>query len=274
MRAAGLAKAITGIAALALLLAGCTSHSNAQLSPAAGVTSPTLTLDPAVDHVHGAVVKGDRLLLGTHTGLVAVDLSSGATSRVGSAQDDFMGLAALDTSLVASGHPDSGSTLPDPLGLLRSDDGGQTWRPVSLTGEVDFHGIATDGARIAGIGTEDGVLISADQGSTWQATGVMDAASIAWFLGELWIATPGGLTVWRDGSLVSPPALQQNSVALAAASDGSVLWAVFPDGSVQSTTNGSGWVRHGTVSALEALAATADAAYSITAGSVTVIPRD
>jgi hypothetical protein len=264
---------IIGLLTGATLVAGCSAEHAAQVKPggATAPAAPAFTLDPAVEHVHGAVVVNGSLLLGTHGGLVEVDLATGSTKQRSTARHDFMGLAAGGSTLVASGHPGPDTDLPDPLGLLRSDDGGVSWQSVSLAGEVDFHGLAVDGARIAGIGTEQGVLLSEDAGKSWMEANVMDATSLAWFQGGLWIATEEGLRVWRDGATSDAPSTAQAPVVLAAADDGSALWAVRPDGTVWRTGDGTAWDQRGTVSALEALAGTADAAYAITAESVTVI---
>lgn len=265
--------AIGALLAGALLIAGCSSGSGAQFEgalPSADVED-ALTLVPAVDHVHGAVLHDGALLLGTHSGLVQVDLSTGETKRRGMAQDDLMGLASNGTDLLASGHPGPGTDLPDPLGLMRSSDAGGTWQAVSLTGEVDFHGLASTGSMVAGIGTADGVLISQDAGATWRATGVSDALGLAWFQGALWIATESGLVTWRDGVIDDGASTGQPVVALAADAGGSSLWAVATDGTVWRTDDGMNWAKRGAVTELQALAATSDTAYAVTAKRIVQI---
>lgn len=257
-----------------LLATGCSSgHTNVEVDAGAASTAPGIALSPAVDHVHGAVVVDGALLIGTHTGLVEVDPATGTTARRGESKDDLMGLASDGTTLFASGHPGEGSSLPDPMGLLRSDDGGTTWQPVSLTGEVDFHGLVASGERVAGLGTEDGLMLSVDAGRTWEVVDAPGAGSLAWFDDALWIATTDGLRIWKDGT-VEPVTADVRPIALASADDGSALWAVQGDGTVWRTTDGSAWSRHGTITALEGLAATRTTAYAVTAESVTVIPAD
>jgi hypothetical protein len=53
-------------------------------------------------------------------------------------------------SFLSSGHPDGRDRLPSFLGLIRSDDGGRSWRPVSLLGERDFHVARTQSTLIRG----------------------------------------------------------------------------------------------------------------------------
>ena len=260
--------------AVGISLSGCSSGHGAQLGSATtsidGMQA-SLVLDPAVDHVHGALIHDGVLLLGTHSGLVEVDLTTGRTIRRSVTQDDLMGLGSDGARLVASGHPGPGSDLPDPLGLISSEDDGRTWEPVSLTGEVDFHGLAAAGSMVAGIGTADGLLISRDGGQTWSPSGVEDARSIAWFQGGLWVATDGGLRTWRDGTIEAVPSTGNPVLALAVDPGGSALWAVRDDGTVWRTTDGLTWDERGAITELEALAVTSDIAYAVTAQRVTVI---
>jgi hypothetical protein len=260
----------------AFLIAGCSSGSSTQFE---GAVPPAeagdfLALDPAVDHVHAAVIHKGALLLGTHSGLVEVDLNTGVTQRRGIAQDDLMGLASNGIDLVSSGHPGLESDLPDPLGFMRSSNDGETWQSVSLTGEVDFHGLTSQGAMVAGIGTVDGVLISQDSGATWSAIGLTDARALAWFKEAVWIATEAGLRIWRGGGLDDTnegAPITQPVVALATDSGGSSLWLVASDGAVWRTADGMTWDKRGTVSELQALAATSDAAYVVTSGQIVIL---
>lgn len=61
----------------------------------------------------------------------------------GGPSHDYMGFSATRDALYSSGHPAPGSELPDPLGLIKSSDGGKTWQQLGLTGESDFHTLAT-----------------------------------------------------------------------------------------------------------------------------------
>jgi photosystem II stability/assembly factor-like uncharacterized protein len=49
--------------------------------------------------------------------------------------------------LVGSGHPDQ-RTLPQFLGLMRSSDGGRTWRSISRLGDADLHKIVLRHRRL------------------------------------------------------------------------------------------------------------------------------
>lgn len=254
------------------LLSACSTEHGPDIAPSSRTTaSPAMAINGSVDHVHAAVMRDGFVLLGTHRGLVAVDPVSGAAEVVGSGRDDLMGLASDGSTLYASGHPGPGSDLPDPLGLLRSEDGGSSWVSVSLLGEVDFHGLDADGDRLVGIGTEHGVMVSTDRGVSWQDAGIDDATSVAWFDGAAWVTTGSGLRVWRDGETTAPSLAPGQPVALASASDGDALWAVFSDGTVWRSLDGSTWRQYGAVSSLEAIAATVSEAYVVAATSLTRI---
>lgn len=119
-----------------------------------------------------------------------------------------------------------------------------------------------DGGTTAGIGTADGVLVSVDDGLSWSTLGVEDATSIAWFQGALWIAGEAGMRIWSYGTVVDGPSTDPPMVLLAGASDARALWGVSRDGVAWRTSDGLTWVEHGAVNAVEALAATTDAAYA------------
>lgn len=267
------ASRIAATLALAVsLLSACSTEHGPDIAPSSRTTvSPATAINGSVDHVHAAVMRDGAVLLGTHSGLVTVDPASGDAQAVGPARDDLMGLASDGSMLYASGHPGPDSDLPDPLGLLRSDDGGSTWISVTLLGEVDFHGLAASEQAVAGIGTEHGVMLSLDQGATWQDLGIDDATSLAWFGDALWVTTGSGLRVWRDGETTSPALEPGQPVALTSASDGDALWAVFSDGTVRRSLDASTWRQYGAVSSLEAIAATVSEAYVVTATSLTRI---
>ena len=231
-----------------------------------------VALSAPLDHVHAAVPVDGGLLVGTHTGVVRVDVVSGAVTPVGTSRDDFMGLAGSSELLVASGHPGEGSTLPDPVGLLRSTDAAETWSTVSLTGEIDFHALAVDGDRIAGSATTGDVLYSEDAGATWTAIAQMEATSLAWFDGRLWIADGVALSSWAPGEAAPADAGGGAAVLIAAVSDSSRLWALVADGTLVTSTDGVSWEEAGGVSSAGALAASPEAAYVVTPEQLSVFP--
>jgi len=135
---------------------------------------------PNISHVHGLAVDPfdpDRIWVATHEGLLVWRESKGWEGPVGSIID-LMGFAVAPERdvLYASGHPGPGLNMPNPVGLIRSRDGGRSWEPVALAGEVDFHAMAVspaDQRRIHGFCYGDGRFYRSDDGGrTWTRTEV------------------------------------------------------------------------------------------------------
>jgi photosystem II stability/assembly factor-like uncharacterized protein len=94
-------------------------------------------------HVHGLSYSADgaRLMIPSHHGLAVFE--NGRWSKAAGPAHDYMGFSATRDSLYSSGHPAPGSGLTNPFGLIKSSDGGKTWRKLGLEGESDFHTLAT-----------------------------------------------------------------------------------------------------------------------------------
>tara|TARA_R110001583_G_C5568727_1_gene401866 strand:+ start:156 stop:1064 length:909 start_codon:yes stop_codon:yes gene_type:complete len=94
-------------------------------------------------HVHGLSWSADgaRLYIPSHHGLAVYQ--EGIWSKAPGPEHDFMGFSATRNRAYSSGHPAAGSGLINPFGLIRSDDGGTTWKKLGLEGESDFHLLAT-----------------------------------------------------------------------------------------------------------------------------------
>jgi hypothetical protein len=145
---------------------------------ACGEESPPPTLPAGSEagqvmgHMHGLGVNpaDDALVIATHTGLFRAAPDAQTAQRIGESRQDTMGFTVVGADeFLGSGHPDAREDLPPLLGLIRSADGGQTWDPVSLLGQVDFHVLRAQGQRIYGVDAQTGVLfVSADSGRTWR----------------------------------------------------------------------------------------------------------
>jgi hypothetical protein len=94
-------------------------------------------------HVHGLAYSSDgkRLMVPSHHGLAIYE--NGQWTKAPGPEHDYMGFSATAKNLYSSGHPAPGAGLVNPFGLIRSDDGGKTWRKLGLEGETDFHLLAT-----------------------------------------------------------------------------------------------------------------------------------
>lgn len=137
-----------------------------------------LTLD-SVSHIHHVKVVENKVLVLTHEGLYEL-AGKNDMKLVGKDKLDVMGFTTLGKALFASGHPSQGSKMPNPIGLVKSLDGGSTWKAVSLVGKVDFHFLEGAGSDLYGADSQTGNLIySADSGKTWSSLGSNSFTDIA-----------------------------------------------------------------------------------------------
>lgn len=141
--------------------------------------------DPGPVHVHGLGVNpaDGALFIATHTGLFRAPEGTPDAERVAGRYQDTMGFTVIGPDrFLGSGHPDGRENLPPFLGLIRSDDAGQTWDPVSLLGEADFHVLEASGDLVYGYGSdfksrEQRLLVSADAGENWNERPLPEEAS-------------------------------------------------------------------------------------------------
>ncbi|MCY9657124.1 VPS10, VPS10 domain protein [Paenibacillus chondroitinus] len=108
-----------------LLVAGCSSGKSMTLM-----------------HIHGLGYSSDgkQVLIPAHDGLMSYE--NGKWIHGGGEKRDYMGFNAVDTGFYSSGHPAEGSSEKNPLGIVKSTDGGKTIEMLDLYGVEDFHGMA------------------------------------------------------------------------------------------------------------------------------------
>lgn len=128
--------------------------------------------DPGPVHVHAlGLNSADRsLYIATHTGLYRLRPDAESAERVSDRHQDTMGFTVAGPDhFLGSGHPDLRDDLPPLLGLIQSRDAGETWTPISLLGQVDFHALRVRGRHILGYDASGGrVMVSDDKGQTWR----------------------------------------------------------------------------------------------------------
>lgn len=125
----------------------------------------------SVSHIHQIKVYKNKVLLGTHEGLFEFS-GKNSMKRISSEDFDVMGLAIVGGKIIASGHPNRGSKLPAPIGLIQSTNFGKKWALVSLGGKADFHLLDGLGKEIYGADSQSGNLMYSDNsGKSWVSVG-------------------------------------------------------------------------------------------------------
>jgi photosystem II stability/assembly factor-like uncharacterized protein len=128
-------------------------------------------------HVHGLSYSADgaRIMVPSHHGLAVFE--SGKWAKAPGPAHDYMGFSATRDALYSSGHPAPGSGLTNPFGLIKSSDGGKTWKKLGLEGESDFHALATsygtNAVYVVNHGTnsrmkQPGIYSTRNDGLQWQ----------------------------------------------------------------------------------------------------------
>lgn len=164
-------------------------------------------------HLHGLSFSADgqQLIAPAHIGLVIFEDNQWSIPDIPS--HDYMGYSGVDDGFFSSGHPSVDSGLINPLGLVKSTDGGHSISTIDFDGETDFHLMAVGYQNHAiyvlnpqpNSTLPAGLNYSLDEGQSWQpsvleglegsmsqiAVHPTDAASVA-------IATQTGLFLSDD----------------------------------------------------------------------------
>lgn len=108
--------------------------------------------DGKLDHIHGLGYAGNQNapFFASHDGIKVFE--DGKWYKTKKENNDYMGFNATENGFYASGHPGEDSKLPNPFGIKRSVDNGQTIENLALEGETDFHAM--------GVGFEKNVIVA------------------------------------------------------------------------------------------------------------------
>ncbi|QWH17234.1 VPS10, VPS10 domain protein [Bacillus mycoides] len=95
-----------------------------------------------IEHIHGIGYAGNMpgVSIATHSGIKVYQ--NGKWFETTTELHDYMGFQATKNGFFASGHPEPGANLKNPLGLMKSSDGGNTLEKLAFYGESDFHNLA------------------------------------------------------------------------------------------------------------------------------------
>lgn len=156
----------------ALSLSGCSAGTTPNDSP-----DPTSS---AMGHIHGIGVDpaDGALYAAAHFGLFRVE--DGNVTRVADRWQDTMAFTIVgDRHFLGSGHPDLREDLPVHLGLIESTDAGETWEPLALEGEADFHALEPAGDVLYGVDAlTESLMVTRDR-RTFQRVTRLDAVDLA-----------------------------------------------------------------------------------------------
>lgn len=133
--------------------------------------------DGTIEHIHGLGYAGNQnaIFLAVHDGIKV--FNNGKWYKTKTENNDYMGFNAVKEGFISSGHPGSDSNLPNPVGIIRSIDNGQTLEKLGLLGETDFHlmGVGYETNTIYAIPPNNNsemkageLYVSEDQAKTWK----------------------------------------------------------------------------------------------------------
>jgi hypothetical protein len=218
--------------------------------------------DPGPIHVHGLGInpKDGALFIATHTGLWRTAPGESRAERVSDHQQDTMGFTIIGRDrFLGSGHPDQQQHreegLPPLLGLIESTDGGESWQPISLLGEADFHVLRSKGSRIYGYdSTNERLMFSRDAGRTWterrSPAPFLDMAANPSNLSHLIASSQMGLWASTDEGRTWALRDQARRAGLLAWPRARTLYVVTVSGKVEkSSDRGRRWTAVGNVGA-------------------------
>jgi hypothetical protein len=165
-------------AAAVAALAACTEDEQRadEKEPPPPVADAPAVGDAGPVHVHALGINpaDGALFIATHTGLFREPRLGAEPERVAGRFQDTMGFTVIGADrFLASGHPDGREKLPPFLGLIESTDAGESWKEISLQGEMDFHVLEAAGRRVYGFGSDwksrtQRLLVSEDRGESWR----------------------------------------------------------------------------------------------------------
>ncbi|MHA7137979.1 F510_1955 family glycosylhydrolase [Rossellomorea arthrocnemi] len=123
-------KLFTLLTSVGIIVAGCSQPTEYKFKEAD---------DTTIAHIHGIGYPNNKeeLYIATHDGLMKY--KDHTWYEANSQKHDYMGFQPYKEGFYSSGHPENGSDLDNPLGLVKSTDGGKSLDKLAFYGETDFH---------------------------------------------------------------------------------------------------------------------------------------
>lgn len=211
-------------------------------------TSPTQGDSRGLAHIHGLGVNpaDGALYAGTHYGVYRLT-SERDPELVGDVVQDFMGFTVAGPDhFLGSGHPgEDARDHPPNLGLIESNNGGQSWTSLSMNGEADFHSLDYRHGIVYGLDSGSRTLMVSADKRTWDRRAAISAVDIAVSPAnpnEILATTSGGLVRSLDQGKAFTPVGSQPSMVLLSWPDEGPLIGIDPTGTVYaSEDSGTTW---------------------------------
>jgi hypothetical protein len=239
---------LAGVFALLLFTSACGDDARVTFEPPSGGGD-----ERRAQHIHGLGINpaDGALMIATHSGLFRAAEGEQAARPVGDRRQDTMGFTVVGPNrFLGSGHPDLRDDLPPLLGLIRSDDGGRGWTPISLLGKADFHVLRSAGERVYGVNATDGkLLVSDDRGKSWATrtppSVLFDVAVAPGDSARLVASSESGVFVSQDTGKSWRP-LDRDRAGLLAWPEADALYLVDGQGGIhRSSDGGATWRTRG-----------------------------
>ncbi|MEY4901422.1 MAG: hypothetical protein RLZZ190_149 [Actinomycetota bacterium] len=244
------------LAFVVVALSGISNNANAE------------TLD-SVSHIHHVKVVENKVFVLTHEGLYEL-VGKKDMKLVGKEKIDVMGFTTLGKELLASGHPAVGSKMPNPIGVMKSLDGGSTWKAISLVGKVDFHFLEGAGSDLYGADSQSGKLMaSADSGKTWKTLGTNTFTDIAVSpeMPAMAIAIKNSELLLTENAFKSTTKIKNNLKITQIEWRKSGLYALSGTSLYKSTNSGKTWTKQSTFKGAPGILSVSDQLMLVTVGS-------
>jgi len=226
------------------------------------------TLD-SVSHIHHVKVVANKVLVLTHEGLYEL-VGKNDMKLVGKEKIDVMGFASLGNVLIASGHPAVGSKMVNPIGVMKSLDGGLTWKSVSLSGKVDFHYLEGAGSDLYGVDAQTGKLMySADSGVSWKALGANTFTDIAVSpkMSGMAVAIKDSQLLFTENAFKSTTTIKSTLTMTQIEWRKSGLYGLSGSSLYKSTNSGKTWTKQSTFNGAPGILSVSDQLMLVTVGS-------